>query len=202
MTVLAQSCSICSAINYQPAPNGERSWGSADTDSSGYVGGSRDLVVVHRRTAVCSRASCRRLADSNRRRPRDGQVARERNESGSARHRRPVAQRLPRRKPEAAVVPKQSRDHVHPDVATLTRRGHGGRGADGSARVLVAFGVAAKSARRGHSYQNGAAFKTGSMRAGRRLGAGDVQPSLSGDDVRRVAPGRAMNHSVAPRKAR
>ncbi len=202
MTPSAQSCPICSAINCQPAPNGERSPGSADTDSSGDVGGSRDLVVVHRRTAVCPLSSCRRLADSNRRQPLNGQVARERDESGSARHRRPVAQRMPRRKPEAAVVANKYRNHVHPDVATLTRRGHRGRGADGSARVLVAFSVAAKSARCGHSYQNGSALKTGRMRAGRRLGAGDVQPSLSGDDVRRVAPCRAMNDSVAPKQAR
>src|SRR6478672_626751 len=52
--------------------------------ADGYVGGPRDLVVVHRRTAVCPHAGCRRLADSNRRRPRDGQVVREPDESGSA----------------------------------------------------------------------------------------------------------------------
>lgn len=34
----------------------------------------------------------------------------------------------------------------------------------------------------GHAQQNGPVIKTGSVRAGRRLGAGDVQPSLSGDD--------------------
>jgi len=49
-------------------------------------------------------------------------------------------------------------ERVHPGVATLTRRRPGGRGADGSARDLVADGVAAQSARCGHSDQNGAAI--------------------------------------------
>jgi len=40
-------------------------------------------------------------------------------------------------------------ERVHPGVATLTRRRPGGRGADGSARDLVADGVAAKLPRRG-----------------------------------------------------